>query len=278
MKKGVFGTFITIVICCVITLLIHVYPYSSSLSAKSIFFGAYYKPFVIAGEWWRMLSCGLVHVEAVHLLMNMMSLWMLGQTLEKVYGTVKYLILLFVSVIGGSVFLFISGGNTVAVGLSGGIYGLFASYIFLVYMGGGFRDPAVRRSLLSTALVNLAINFLPGIAWKAHFGGALTGFLLTPILRDHPSFKEMRRHCMISLAGLVLIGAGGMMKTAKINENEVYLGTDKAVLTMEWNLGVHTHVQHMAENLDALYGVTALKPYFNGGMNYAQTDGRTHLG
>ena len=262
MKKGIFGTFITIVICCVVTLLIHIYPYSESVTAKAIFFGAYYKAFVIAGEWWRLLTCGFVHVEIYHLMMNMISLWMLGATLEQVYGTAKYLTLLFLSVIGGSVFLFISSGNTVGVGLSGGIYGLFASYIFLVYMGGGFRDPRVRRSLLSTALINLAINFLPGIAWKAHFGGALTGILLTPILRNHPDFNLMRKHSIVALAGSVLLVVGGMMKTARIPKDQVYAGTDKAVLTMEWNLGVHEHVKRMAHNLDSLYDINYLESNF----------------
>ncbi len=278
MKKTMFGTYITIVICAVITLLIHIYPYSSSLTEKSIFFGAYYKAFIIAGEWWRMVTCGLVHVEIPHLLMNMFSLWMLGSTLEQLYGTKKFLLLLFVSVLGGSVFLFVSSGNTVAVGLSGGIYGLFASYIFLVGMGGGFHDAAVRNSLLRTALLNIAINFLPGIAWKAHFGGAIAGLLLTMILHDNPNWKALRVNSMIAFAGMVILCYAGIRKSAYIPSSQRYVKTDQNILKMEWNLGAHTHVRQMAARLDSLYDITYLEPMFREEKGYAEANGNTQLG
>ena len=51
------------------------------------------------------------------------------------------------------------------------------SYALLVWTYGGNV-----RSILATILINLAINFAPGIAWQAHIGGALSGLVLTQVM------------------------------------------------------------------------------------------------
>ena len=41
-------------VCTAITVLIHVIPFEGNSTETAILFGAYYKTFVSAGEWWRL--------------------------------------------------------------------------------------------------------------------------------------------------------------------------------------------------------------------------------
>ncbi len=253
------ATFVITAICAVITLLIAFLPFGETETERAIFFGAYYKSFVIAGEWFRMLTCGFVHISVLHLFMNMFSLSILGKAMETSLGWKNYLILLLSSVIGGSIFLFCTSGNTVGVGLSGGLYGLLAAYILLVAKAGAMKIPQVRNGVLQTVGINLFINFMPGVAWRAHLGGAITGLILIMILKPDINEKVQRVHAAIALV-LLLIGAGAAcIKSAVIDPSEVYLLTDLRVLKMEDSIGLHQHARNMASNLDKLYDVTYLE-------------------
>ena len=126
------ASFVISAVCIFVTGVIQLAPSSLSQTELAILLGAYYKAFIAAGEWWRLLTVGFVHVSVIHLFVNMMSLSVLGRVLEPALKPLKFCILLFGSVIGGSVFLFCTSGNTVGVGLSGGLYGCLAAYIYLV--------------------------------------------------------------------------------------------------------------------------------------------------
>jgi len=64
-----------------------------------------------------------------------------------------------------------------AVGLSGGLYGLMISYLLLLLLYGSVNP----RSLIYMVVINLLINLSPNVAWQAHLGGAVTGLALTII-------------------------------------------------------------------------------------------------
>ena len=258
-KPKITATFIITLICAVITLLIAFLPFGETETERAIFFGAYYKAFVIAGEWFRMLTCGFVHVSVLHLLMNMFSLSILGKAMETSLGIRNYLILLLSSIIGGSVFLFCTSGNTVGVGLSGGLYGLLAAYILLVAKAGALKIPQVRNGVLQTVLINLFINFMPGVAWRAHFGGAITGLILIMILKPDPNDKKQRLHASAALVLLMIGAAGFCIRSSTVDSSEIYLLTDLRILKMEDSIGLHEHAGHMASNLDKLYDVTYLE-------------------
>src|SRR5205085_9667867 len=49
------------------------------------------------GQWWRVLGCAFVHIGLLHLIVNMVSLWMVGPLLEKLWGRWNYLAIYLVS-------------------------------------------------------------------------------------------------------------------------------------------------------------------------------------
>ena len=108
--------------------------------------------------------------------MNMYSLTVLS-SLERVIGPLWFAVILFASIIGGSIVQYNLSDARLAVGLSGGLYGLMISYLLMLLLYGSVNP----RSLLYMIGVNLLINLSPNVAWQAHLGGAVTGLALTII-------------------------------------------------------------------------------------------------
>ena len=176
-QRKTVATNVIIAICFVVWLFIQLFPSDSTIT-NSILIGAFYKPFVLAGEYWRLLTAGFVHVELWHLAMNMMALLSLGKIFEPLLGVRRYLLILIPSIIVGSLFVLSSPENSFVVGISGGIYGLLAAYITLILRTGGWRMPPVRAALMNMLFINLLLNFLPNISVHAHLGGFVTGLIM----------------------------------------------------------------------------------------------------
>jgi membrane associated rhomboid family serine protease len=115
----------------------------------------------------------------MHVMFNGYSLWVLGNLIERVFGSARFLIVFFVSVISGCLAVMVLSPESLTVGASGGIFGLFSA-LFLINRGFGGNNV----SLLAIIGLNLAIGFIvPGIAWEAHIGGLIGGLVTTLLLR-----------------------------------------------------------------------------------------------
>lgn len=134
---------------------------------------------VLAGSQpWRFITSAFVHspTSLMHILFNMYILWAFGPVLERMLGQVKFLLIYLLCAVGGSVGVLLlsppdPGWFTHVVGASGAIFGLLLLYVVLA-----LKQGHVPTSLLVMIGINLALPFfLPGIAWQAHVGGALTG-------------------------------------------------------------------------------------------------------
>ena len=54
---------------------------------------------------------------------------------------------------------------------------MFGYFLILI----SYHSVSGLRSIAMTLVLNLFINFMPGIAWQAHVGGAVTGMILTEV-------------------------------------------------------------------------------------------------
>lgn len=247
------ATSVIAIICFIMTLLIHFLPILDSQIERAILLGAFYKPFIIVGEWWRLATVGFIHIDFFHLLMNLTCLLQTGLLMERVLGAKKYLILLFGSVIGGSILQLIYVGNTVSVGISGGLFGVFAAEIFMLYYSGAIYSPQVKMSLTRTIVIMILMQFLPNIAVLAHLGGFVAGFFLVIILWPDDRLKQLRLHTLISFLILCMVSGYLSYQNRKIPESEIYYGTDIAILEFEYQLGFQNYSAHMQEKLIELY-------------------------
>ncbi|MFM9015553.1 MAG: rhomboid family intramembrane serine protease [Candidatus Nanopelagicus sp.] len=132
------------------------------------------------GQWYRLFTVALVHGGWLHLLFNMLALFSLGTLIENFYGRNKYIIILLVSLLAGSLtsYLF-NPPQIIAVGASGMIFGLFGALAIA-----GKSLGANLKEVGSLIAINIAIPvFIPGIDWKAHLGGLAGGLLTSALLR-----------------------------------------------------------------------------------------------
>jgi membrane associated rhomboid family serine protease len=134
----------------------------------------WFAPVYFPSEPWRMLTSGFAHDPSniFHILMNMYSLYVLGQVLEPMLGRARFLTIYLASILGGSIFvLFLGSANDVTVGASGGIFGLMAAYfVFMRAIG------VNSRGIVGIIAINLIFTFMsPGISWQGHIGGLLIG-------------------------------------------------------------------------------------------------------
>jgi len=129
-------------------------------------------------EPWRLLTALLVHGGFIHLGLNMLALWMIGQSLEPLIGRAKFLTLYLVSGLAGSIGVALISPGTSTVGASGAIFGLMAALLVI-----GRHLGANVVGILVVLGINLVIGFVPGfnVAWQAHVGGAVVGALVALI-------------------------------------------------------------------------------------------------
>ncbi|HDP94783.1 MAG TPA: rhomboid family intramembrane serine protease [Candidatus Aminicenantes bacterium] len=132
-----------------------------------------------------------MHGSLMHLLGNMLFLWIFGNNIEDRLGPLRYLLFYLACGVGASLLhvLFHPGSLIPVIGASGAVSGVMGAYLLL------FPRAKVRSLLLIFILVTfvdipaavfLVIWFVfqfsyiggSGIAWAAHVGGFLMGMLL----------------------------------------------------------------------------------------------------
>ena len=138
--------------------------------------------FLIAdGEWWRVFTPVLLHDGITHILFNMWALWVLGPQIERGVGPAPFLAAYLASAAVGGAFVFYLGSpQTVAVGASGAIFGLFGIWAnWAVHRRNTVQGRALLRQIGFLLLLNAALPLIiPNIAWEAHLGGLIAGFLI----------------------------------------------------------------------------------------------------
>ncbi|HEU4870554.1 MAG TPA: rhomboid family intramembrane serine protease [Pyrinomonadaceae bacterium] len=74
-------------------------------------------------QWWRFVTPMFVHIDILHLLMNMFSLLILGPFVEKLYGSAKFVVFWVATGIAGTVGSYLTIRPSLA-------HGVFGSFIF----------------------------------------------------------------------------------------------------------------------------------------------------
>lgn len=129
--------------------------------------------FLQQGEYYRLVSSGFLHFSVFHIGMNMLLLFQLGQLLEPAIGRVRFGLLYFASLLGGSFGAVLLSPNAFSGGASGAVFGLMAAAAIGLHR----RGVNVFQTGIGTVLIlNLVITFtIPNISIGGHLGGAIAG-------------------------------------------------------------------------------------------------------
>ncbi len=155
----------------------YLYGMATGFSQWQITYGLW--PAASAQEPWRWITSAFVHGGLFHIGINMFVLYQVGSQLEPVMGRVRFAILYGVSLVGGSVAIqLLAAPNSLHLGASGAIFGLFGAYGLLLY-----KLKLPWQSMAATAGIWLAAGFfLAGISWQGHVGGLVFGTLTMVVL------------------------------------------------------------------------------------------------
>ncbi len=159
------------------------------------------------GDFLTIFTSMFMHAGWLHLGGNMLYLWIFGDNVEDSFGHLKFLIFYLLCGIAATLaqLAFSTGSNVPNLGASGAIAGVLGAYILL------FPREQV-RVLMGTRVIPMpallviglwiVLQFVSGIgsisasaqtggvAYMAHIGGFLAGFILTFLLRAIGTTQE----------------------------------------------------------------------------------------
>ncbi|RYZ52162.1 MAG: rhomboid family intramembrane serine protease [Sphingobacteriales bacterium] len=158
-------------------------------------------------EYIRFISSGFLHVNWLHLIINMFVLFSFGSGLEARLGVLPFAIIYFSSLTGGNLLaLLIHKHNPhyTSVGASGAISGLIFASIAITPNLVIFFIPGWVFGLLYVLYTIYAIRSnRTDVGHAAHLGGALIGMVAAILL--FPTFVNLIPTAAILLPGLILI-------------------------------------------------------------------------
>lgn len=168
-----------ILINFIMFMLMYIFGKGSTDAYTLVKFGALYKPLVLKGEVFRLLTTAFLHIGVIHLLVNSYSLYVIGSQLESFLGKFKYLFVYIISAICGSLMSIVFSSN-VSAGASGAIFGLLGSLLYFGYNYRVFLGNVLKSQIIPLIILNLGLGFMiSGIDNAAHIGGLIGGALAT---------------------------------------------------------------------------------------------------
>lgn len=146
-------------------------------------------------EVWQLVTHLFMHasvnalggIEFMHILFNMLTLWIFGRILENFWGSKKFIQFYMICGLAAGAAQLLVGHFTLAVGASGAIMGLMAAFAYLfpntelmfmfipIPIKAKFAIPGLMAIDLFGGIANVQGD---NVAHFAHLGGAVAGFLI----------------------------------------------------------------------------------------------------
>ena len=154
---------------------------------------------VAQGQYYRLLTSMFLHFGIIHIALNMYCLYVIGPTLERTLGHLRFAVLYLVSGLGGAAASYALGSpNEQAAGASGAVFGLFAALFVVQRRRGGDVS-----GIVVTIGLNLALGLTSSsIDVRAHVGGLLTGAAVAGAMVYAPAG---RRRTQVQVLGSLLV-------------------------------------------------------------------------
>jgi membrane associated rhomboid family serine protease len=196
---------------------IAVFTYSLASAGSSLFGqnprfvdGAVSAEAVANGEPWRLVTAGFVHLNLVHLLSNLVVLWLIGQWIEGVVSRVQFALIYIVSLLGGSLGALLLAPGHATAGASGAIFGLLAGGSVVLTTRAGAASAGLVEVTAALLLGNLLFTFTkPGVSVGGHLGGACVGFLAGVLLSEAGPASRLGYRASaaaVAVVGVLVVG------------------------------------------------------------------------
>lgn len=175
--------------------------------------GANVSAFTLNGDYWRLLSSMFLHGGLLHIAMNMVVLLDISKTVERLYGSFKYLLIYFVAGIGGGLFSMFFSPNGSSVGASGAVFGIYGA-LLAFYVRHLNEVPsnviiASCKNIFAFIVANIVIGLASArIDNAAHMGGLIFGFLQGIVLLNTGAIRSWSAGNAFGTIAVCAVGAG----------------------------------------------------------------------
>ena len=131
--------------------------------------------YVINGSYWQLLTSIFVHVDIIHISLNMFFLLIFGFRADELFSSEEYFFIYFLSGLSGNVLtVLLMDPLTLSAGASGAIFGIFGACV--IYVRKTFGQSIVGALLYSFLLLMMTAGRDVNIF--AHFGGLAAGLVI----------------------------------------------------------------------------------------------------
>jgi rhomboid protease GluP len=155
---------------------------------------------VVRGDWWRLLTAAFLHFGFLHLLLNMLGLYLFGRLMEFALGTPRFFLLYFTSAIGSMLavtYMSILGysESNFVVGASGCVMGLVGGFTAVLLHEWLRRKTRLAARNLRGILLVIVLQVIfdlttPQISFVGHTSGLIVGFVMGMILTSSPPHRR----------------------------------------------------------------------------------------
>lgn len=149
------------------------FPHTNTMMLEQL--GQYNKYVIVHGWYWQLFTSMFVHVDFLHLFLNMLFLLIFGIRAEELFNEEEFFAIYFTSGFLGNLLTLLMPLETVSAGASGAIFGMFgACVIYIRKLVGG----SIVGGLIFSFYFLLLNSASPEINLFAHFGGLVAGLLI----------------------------------------------------------------------------------------------------
>lgn len=143
------------------------------------------------GEYYRLFTGMFLHFGIEHLASNMLSLFVIGRIVEKMTGSIKFLLIYLVSGLGASFlscfYYMVHNEMVVSAGASGAIFGIMGALAIIAFKQRNMQGESFgQKLLLLFAFMILDSYITDGVDFIAHLGGLIIGMVLTAVFYRSP--------------------------------------------------------------------------------------------
>ena len=166
------------------------------------------------GEYFRMFTSAFLHVDQMHLIFNMLTLYFFADNVVYAVGIWKFVVIYLVSLLFGGLFTLNYHKNDLyysAVGASGAVMGVLYAAIMLypeMSLAFMFIPIPIPGYIFGIGYLLYSIygmkKSVGNIGHSAHIGGAIGGFAITLLLQPEV-FTDNRRMVIILAIPIILL-------------------------------------------------------------------------
>lgn len=213
-----------------------------------LYYGSAYTPLVLAGDYWRLLTANIIHLEPLHFIFNAIIIYRFGTMVETVIGRWRMVFIIIISAIITSLF-HIASSPVTGFGASGVAFGIMGVLVFLGFEMRKTFMPLLRQVLFPMLIMNIFMSLvLPNVSFWGHVGGFIGGFLAIAIVGVKGVQPFWARSILTTMTLVILVG-GLWIGALRMNENHNFNEFNRVIIHNYRVMGNHQRADRLTQIL-----------------------------